>query len=165
MIGSATFSSCEKYRYTLSRDWSDSDDKKRILFIMLNPSTADANKFDPTVKRCYTYAVKWGYNVMDVGNIYAYRATDPKDMLNAQKNGIDIVGQDNDVSIQTMCDKADRIVCAWGSHGWSKHRAIAIKNVLKCWYQHKTSCLKKCKDGSPSHPLYLKGDLLPIEFL
>ncbi len=164
--GTASFSPCNLFRYKLTRDWFNEGEKRNnLLFIMLNPSTADAEVFDPTVRRCFGYAQDWGFNSMSVANIFAYRATDPKDMLNARDNGVNIVGNDNNKAIIELSTEANRIVCAWGSHKWSKERSNEVLNILRQQNLTEVYCLKKSKDGSPCHPLYLKKDLIPIKIL
>ena len=167
MKGTAEFSPNKTYRYVLSRDWSLPDEeKKTVLFIMLNPSTADENVFDPTVRRCFGYAVRWGFNVMKVANIYAYRATNPKDMLNAEKIGIDIIGlPENDLWITKLSSEADKIICAWGAMKWSKERETKVLKFLTMWHPDKLYCLRKTKDGRPVHPLYQRNDVELIKLL
>lgn len=164
MIGDAHFSECRTYRYQLSRIWKKPDETKRnVLFIMLNPSTADAEVFDPTVRRCFGYAQRWGYNSMNVANIYAYRATDPKVMLEAEYNGIDIIGlPENDLWITKQAAEAETIICAWGAMKWSYNRAKQVASFLKMMYPYKVHCLKLSKDGCPVHPLYQRNDLQPL---
>jgi len=164
MKGSAEFSPCKLFRYKLTREWAEPNEKRRnILFVMLNPSTADENVFDPTVRRCFGFAQRWGFNSMAVGNIYAYRATDPKDMLKARDEGTFIVGKDNDSALFELASEADKIICAWGAMKWAKVRSQKVINFLTRWYPDKLYCLKKSKDGSPCHPLYLRNDLEPIK--
>ena len=75
----ADFSFCGQYRYTLTRVWSL--ERGLVLFVGLNPSTADAERDDPTVRRCVGYARRWGFGGVLVANLFAYRATDPRDLL------------------------------------------------------------------------------------
>lgn len=82
MIKSAIISECGKYRYSLSRIWDEN--KANVLFIMLNPSTADGDVDDPTIRRCIGFAKSWGYGGIYVGNLFAYRATDPKELLKVE---------------------------------------------------------------------------------
>src|SRR5438309_1547537 len=86
---SATISNCQQYRYRLSRCWDES--LPACMFIMLNPSTADAKVDDRTIKRCMAYARAWGYGKLYVGNLFAFRATKPKNM----KAASDPVGPNN----------------------------------------------------------------------
>ena len=107
----ALFSNCERYRYLLTRVWAPGG--KKALFVMLNPSTADEMKNDPTVERCERRARAMGFGAFRVCNIFAYRATDPRNMRAQQ----DPIGPGNDEAIRESCLWADRVVCAWGTHG------------------------------------------------
>jgi hypothetical protein len=154
----AIFSDDLKYRYFLRRSWEP--DKREVLFIMLNPSTADAFKFDPTVKRCFDFAHAWGYGGMTVCNLYAFRSTNPK---NLQKEK-DPVGKDNDEWLLWAGSYASLIVAAWGTHGTYLNQnehviSIITKTLLKPLYY-----LEKTKDGHPAHPLYLKAKSQPTLF-
>ena len=110
----AIYSDCEKYRYALTRTWDAEGGK--VLFVMLNPSTATEVQNDPTVERCERRAHALGFGAFRVCNIFAYRATDPRDMRTQD----DPNGPDNDAAILEAADWADAIVCAWGTHG--EHR-------------------------------------------
>ncbi len=149
----AELSECGAYRYQLWRVWNDK--LAKVLFIMLNPSTADADKDDPTIRRCIGFAKSWGYGGFYVGNLFAYRSTSPKGLFKP----FDPVGKLNDYNLMRMEEKCEIIVCAWGN-------APIIKKMRK---EHKPlEFLNKpmhyidlAKDGTPKHPLYLKGDLKP----
>lgn len=155
--GSAQISEDGKYRYTLSRTW---DNAKPILtWIMLNPSTADAEQDDPTIRRCINFSKAWGYGGIVVVNLFAFRATDPKKLPSSYE---DAIGIENDgvISINTL---ARDIVCAWGSNGSLHGRAYKVTKHLIA--SGKTlHCLGFTKDGSPKHPLYVKGDVERIAF-
>lgn len=149
-ITGAIISQCQKYRYQLWRIWDET--KPMIMFIMLNPSTADSDINDPTIRRCIGYAKSWGYGGIYVGNLYAYRATDPA-VLKEVDNAF---GIDNEKHLKEMDSKCDKIVCAWGNgEGRPEH---IFSKLNKLHY------LKLNVDGTPSHPLYLKKDLMPIKF-
>jgi hypothetical protein len=141
----ALISDDTKYRYQLSRIWDDS--KPRILFIMLNPSTADSNNDDPTIRRVIGFAKLWGYGGLHVGNLYAYRSTDPK----ALKEVADPVGKENITHIQSLIRDSDRVVYAWGNN---KSEPAWLKELVPEPY-----CIDVSKYGIPKHPLYLKSDL------
>ena len=149
----ATISDCRKYRYALSRTWDDK--KKTVLFIALNPSTADEINDDPTIRRCINYAKKWGYGSILVANLFAYRTTNPE-KLRYVKNP---VGNDNDQHIIKLSKKANLIVAAWGNEGslFNRDKEVArlIPNLM---------CLKVNKSGQPTHPLYQKKDKELIRF-
>ena len=148
----ATFSKCGKYRYALWRIWDET--KPEVMFLMLNPSTADGTTDDPTIRRCIAFAKAWGYGGILVGNLYAYRATDP-DELNKVK---DPVGPANAFYLSQLSLKVETVVCAWGSKvtkgGFTLPSFVGVKIVT----------LGLNKDGTPKHPLYVKGDAQPIEF-
>lgn len=144
----AVYSPCEAYRYTLTRTWDPVG--RRVLFVMLNPSTATEVQNDPTVERCERRARALGYGAFRVCNIFAYRATDPK-VMRAQA---DPVGPGNDAAIVDFADWADTIVCAWGTHGAHRDRGAAVEALLRA--TGKPLChLGLSKDGHPKHPLYI----------
>lgn len=144
----AVYSPCEAYRYTLTRTWDPVG--RRVLFVMLNPSTATEVQNDPTVERCERRARALGYGAFRVCNIFAYRATDPK-VMRAQA---DPVGPGNDAAIVDSADWADTIVCAWGTHGAHRDRGAAVEALLRA--TGKPLChLGLSKDGHPKHPLYI----------
>jgi len=149
----ATFSDCRKYRYGLSRTWNGK--KKTILFIGLNPSTANEKIDDPTIRRCINYAQNWGYGSLLMVNLFAYRATLPSELKNV-KNPI---GNDNDLQIIELSKKADIAVAAWGNEGTLLNRDKEVKKILP-----NLMCLKINKSGQPSHPLYQKKDLKLIKY-
>ena len=141
----AYFSECKKYRYSLHRKWSK---KPLLLFIMLNPSTADANIDDPTIKKCIYFSKKWGFGGILVGNLFAYRSTDPKKL----KKTTDPEGANNKRFIKKMVAKASTVICAWGN-GYGPPPNY-LKRLTELHY------LKINKDGTPAHPLYLKKSLM-----
>ena len=149
----ATFSDCRKYRYALSRTWNGK--KKTILFIGLNPSTANEKIDDPTIRRCINYAQNWGYGSLLMVNLFAYRATMPSELKNV-KNPI---GNDNDLHILELSKKADLAVAAWGNEGTLLNRDKEVKKILP-----NLMCLKINKSGQPAHPLYQKKDLKLIKY-
>jgi len=152
-LGSADFSPCRRYRYTLWRQWRHGCGY--VQFIGLNPSTADEYQNDPTVTRCINYAKRWGYSGMCMTNIFAYRATDPEEM----KRYFDPVGPDNDLHLMDVSECARIIIAAWGVHGVHKIRGENVAMMFPNLH-----CLKTTKDGHPSHPLYLRADLKPIPY-
>ena len=149
----ATFSDCRKYRYGLSRTWNGK--KKTILFIGLNPSTANEKIDDPTIRRCINYAQNWGYGSLLMVNLFAYRATLPSELKNV-KNPI---GNDNDLHIIELSKKADLAVAAWGNEGFLLNRDKVVKKLIP-----NLMCLKINKSGQPAHPLYQKKDLKLIKY-
>lgn len=148
----ANISPCENYRYSLWRIWDNS--KQKVLFICLNPSTADAENDDPTIRRCIGYAKAWGYGGFYMANLFAYRASKPDIM----KGALDPVGPHNNSYLVELSDMCGIVVCAWGNHGRFKNRDRRVKYLIPKMLH----CLEKSKDGNPKHPLYLKKDLKPI---
>ena len=144
----AVYSDCERYRYSLVRTWDEAG--RKALFVMLNPSTATEVQNDPTVERCERRARHLGYGAFRVTNIFAWRATDPRDMRAAA----DPVGPQNDAALTEGADWADDIIAAWGVHGAHLARGAAVADMLgrqgKPLYH-----LGLSKAGHPRHPLYL----------
>ena len=149
----ALFSKDRVYRYALWRIWDIK--KPKVLFIGLNPSTADEIKNDPTIRRCIRFSMDWGYGGYIMGNIFAYRSTDPKNLLKID----DPIGPDNDYWLKKLYDEASLTIGAWGNHGRILNRGEKVTNMLKSFH-----CLKITKLGYPSHPLYLSSKLKPIIF-
>ena len=144
----AVYSDCEHYRYSLTRNWDDAGEK--VLFIMLNPSTATEVQNDPTVERCERRARALGYGGFRVTNIFAWRETDPKKMRAAR----DPVGAGNDAAIEEGADWAGRIVAGWGAHGAHLERGRQVEALLR-QRGHEVFHLGLTKDGHPRHPLYI----------
>ena len=150
----AVYSDCEAYRYDLTRIWDVAGQK--ALFVMLNPSTATEYQNDPTVERCERRARTLGFGAFRVTNIFAYRATDPKVM----RAMADPVGPGNDAAIADGATWADRIICAWGSHGAHLARGVTVEKLLRAtakplWHLGLTQA------GQPKHPLYIGYDRQP----
>lgn len=149
---SAEFSPCGLYRYTLTRQWGHGE---FVMFVGLNPSTADAMIDDPTIRRCIGFAKTWGFAGLLMGNIFAWRATDPRKMLSAA----DPVGPGNDTFLRLMASQAALIVAAWGAHGGHLGRDVAVRAMLP-----RLHFLRLTKDGHPGHPLYLPKTLRPQDW-
>ena len=156
----AVISRCEKYRYKLTRTW---DEKKgKVLFIMLNPSTANHIENDLTTIRCINFAEKWGYGGIMIGNIYPFRAKRPKDLRKWLNKGSDYAfwksGYDNRNHVQDMMNQCDLTVCAWGGN----HKGVP--EMLE--YTSGLHYLELCDDGiTPKHPLgNLSKDLVPKQY-
>ena len=154
----ATFSESGTYRYTLYRRWKLGP---LVMWLMLNPSTADANIEDPTIRRCIRFSQEWGYGGLLVGNLYALRSTDPK----ALKSYPDPVGARNDFELVGMAEDADlMIVGAWGANGnVMSNRVLHVQNLLP-----RMHCLGLdnqpfvTKEGHPRHPLYVQRQAQPV---
>ena len=148
----ALFSPCTRYRYQLWRRWQETPGPS-VLWIMLNPSTADAEHTDPTIRRCMQFSQDWQYARMDVVNLFAWRATKPADLKQAKKP----VGPKNDKLVVDLAKSADRVVLAWGVHGSlldRNHKMIRrlVKQDIELY------CLGISKEGHPRHPLYMRAD-------
>lgn len=155
MERSAHISDCGQYRYRLRRKWGNKGFGP--LFVMLNPSTADAEVDDATIRRCIGLTQGWGCEQFDVVNLFAYRATDPKALLKAR----DPIGPINDECILDAAAHSDFIVCAWGAAKIAESRGRKVLRLL----QHKTPhCLAVTKSGAPKHPLYIKAGTKPAPY-
>ncbi|WP_298435813.1 DUF1643 domain-containing protein [uncultured Jannaschia sp.] len=151
----ATYSDDERYRYDLTRTWDA--DRGRVNFVMLNPSTATELSNDPTVERCERRARALGYGAFRVTNIFAYRATDPRDM----RACLDPVGgAANDAAIRDAALWADAVVCAWGTHGAHLDRGARVADLLR-GTDRPLLTLGLSKAGHPKHPLYIGYDVQP----
>lgn len=155
MYKGAVISPCLNYRYQLERTWDV--ERSYAVFIGLNPSTADAVEDDPTIRRCMRYAYDWGYGGVVMLNLFAFRATKPRDMFNA----FDPVGPLNDEFLisNSNYSRTGIVVAAWGTYGSFMNREKAVKQLIQPLH-----CLSITKDGHPGHPLYLKKDLKPVLF-
>ncbi|MGD9836042.1 MAG: DUF1643 domain-containing protein [Piscinibacter sp.] len=128
---------------------------------MLNPSTADADLDDPTIRRCLGYARAWDLGGLEVVNLYAYRATKPARLQRVTR--AEAVGPDNDCYIWGAARRCREVVCAWGAHHMVDRRAREVLDLLRRAGAMPT-CLATTVDGHPSHPLYLKRELVPVPF-
>ena len=152
----ALFSECEKYRYKLTRVW----DRKRgkVMFIGLNPSTADETEDDQTIRRCKRFASDWGYGGLCMANLFAIRATDPKVMLAHPEP----VGPENAGYLHSLALDAGMVVAAWGNHGAHRGRDRAVRRLIEP--VRRMYCLGKTNSGQPKHPSRLRADTPRIIF-
>lgn len=148
----ATFSPDRRYRYTLWRIWDAA--LPPVAFILLNPSAADETVLDPTLRRCLGFAQAWGAGGFWIGNVFAFRATDPSVM----RQEADPVGPENDAALLEIAARCPTIVCGWGVHAVHRGRE---RDVLELLARARLTALRLTKSGAPSHPLYLPGDLRP----
>jgi hypothetical protein len=156
--GVARFSPCGRYRYTLERTWDAVQcPVDRLIFVMLNPSTADADQDDPTIRRCIGFARAWGYSGLVVLNLFALRSTNPALLKHAD----DPVGPQNDQVLAEYFASEARIVVAWGAHGQVNERSKAVRLLLNQHHRFNTWCLGRTAAGEPKHPLYLAADTKP----
>lgn len=151
----AVYSDCERYRYLLTRVWDP--DGAKVLFVMLNPSTATEVQNDPSVERCERRARTLGFGAFRVCNIFAWRDTDPRLMRRAA----DPVGPGNDAAIRESCVWADTIICAWGTHGTHLGRGAEVERLMRAT-NRPLHHLGLTRDGHPKHPLYIGYDVRPI---
>lgn len=150
---SAVVSDCKTYRYLLRRVW---DTKlPRFLIVMLNPSTADAEKDDATIRSCTRLCNELGAGSYEVVNLFAFRATDPKKLYSNmfQEN----VGPDNDVTIQAALSRCDLPIVAWGAHELAVNRGEQVNTIIRK-KRPATFCFGVTKHGAPKHPLYIKSN-------
>lgn len=151
---SAEFSPCLRYRYFLRRIWDDA--KPLCAWVMLNPSTADAQADDPTIRKCIGFSRKWGCGGIFVANLYAWRATEPDELLTVA----DPVGPDNERWLQQAA-KCGMVVLGWGAHKMAARRSAAVIDFLRLcgaeplWLRATAKC-------QPCHPLYLPYSLTPL---
>ena len=174
VMSGAKISADNKYRYLLWREWRALTDAghdpkhwrwlgandgagqplgepKSVLFIMLNPSTADGKTDDPTIRRCVSFCRTWRYERLEVVNLYAYRATKPADLRTFEAQGGDPVGWENSGVIADACHGAGLVVCAWGAHADREHA-----ETVRGWaHSKKHFALGFTKNGHPRHPLYV----------
>lgn len=145
----AVISPCQNYRYALWRRWDVN--APYALFVGLNPSTADESADDPTIRRCKRYAKDWGFGGLYMVNLFALRATSPKDML----RHADPVGVNNDCWLLDLVPRAGVVVCAWGALGGHLGRDVECAALLEA---QQLMCLGVTKAGHPRHPLYVRAD-------
>lgn len=152
----AVLSECGRYRYRLTRVWDAA--LPVAHWVMLNPSVADATIDDPTIRRVVGFSKAWGFGGADVRNLFALRATDPKELRAAD----DPVGPDNDSHL-TAVPAAAVVVAAWGAGGGLFGRDLRVLRLLRD-AGVAMSCLGTTKQQQPRHPLYVGGDAKLIPF-
>lgn len=154
---SATFSDDRRYRYSLFRGLGPKWETGRILLVVgLNPSTADENVDDNTIRRVIAFAKEWGMENVVMTNLYAFRSTNPKNLLSEP----DPVGVGNDKEILYWSqDRADMTLVAWGANSMVDRRNKEVLKLLKNPF-----CLGVTKDGHPRHPLYVPSGTQPIPY-
>lgn len=147
MLRDAILDARRRYRYLLVREWDENG--KRVAFVLLNPSTADASQDDPTIRRCIGLAKTSGFGSLAVVNLFAFRSTDPGRLAKAR----DPIGPDNDNYILNACTSAQLTIAAWGNHGRLQERGRAVCALLATV---PLFCFGKTDRGEPRHPLYLR---------
>ncbi|MBL1086824.1 DUF1643 domain-containing protein [Streptomyces actinomycinicus] len=155
ILRTAALSSCGTYRYLLVREWARSG--RTAVFVLLNPSTADADRDDATTRRCINYAQDWGCSSVWIVNLYAFRARHPADLWTDR----DPVGPENDRFLRTAAavaaDTGGPLVAGWGTEA----RPERISAVLNLPGLEMPSALAVTQYGQPHHPLRLDGALTP----
>lgn len=150
----ATLSEDGKYRYWLLRQWGE---RERVVFLMMNPSTADASIDDHTIRKCMGFARLWGFDGIEVVNLFALRSTEPKAILMS----VDPFGPDNNRHILETLASRKMAVCAWGCEDTLKRGSFTAKvkwiiaNLKRDLPNVEFKCLGKTKGGTPRHPLML----------
>lgn len=169
----AQISADGRYRYSLWREWRGTHDPANwrwmgvdgageplgyplsCLFIMLNPSTADGEQDDPTIRRCVSFAASWKFERLEVVNLFAHRATSPRELL-ALGDADDPVGPDNLAAFNAAMVRAGRVVCAWGSNGDHLDQARTALGWIDGAFDE-LFALGVTRDGQPRHPLYVRA--------
>lgn len=154
MERSAVISPCGQYRYRLWRKWGESQ-RRPLLWVMLNPSTADGQVDDRTICRCIDFSKRFGYGSMWVGNMYGYRSTDPAVL--ARLDLLKGYGPHNARHLAEMAAESDRIVVAWGSHLMAAGESERFTRKILA-HPGGLWCLGTSRAGAPRHPLYLAKD-------
>lgn len=156
----AVFSSCGTYRYGLMRDWGGWNGQGHALWVMLNPSTATAEIDDPTIRRCQTFAIRWGLEGITVVNLFAFRSTQPAGLSTTE----DPVGPRNDAVLAAVAasDKFKITVAAWGRHGVLQNRGATVAGIFAGKGRTLHRVAPVTRNGQPGHPLYVKGDAEPV---
>src|ERR1043165_6085803 len=156
----ADLSPCGTYRYVLGRAWLargvDDPEYQRVLWVMLNPSTADAHVDDPTIRKCIGFSRRMSLDALEVVNLYALRATDPRE-LRRHRDGADIVGPENDGAIVKAARRATLVITAWGD-GAKHGLPDRPRRGLELLAGFPTFCLGRTQSGEPRHPLMLGYD-------
>lgn len=141
------------FRYGLVRVWDRA--LPRLLWVMCNPSSADADKLDPTLRRCLGYSQRWGYGGFEVANVYAFRSPDPRVL---RRHGFP-VGSRNDEAILAALERCGNAIAAWGVIP-ETGRALHVERLITA--RQSLLALRLSKGARPEHPLYQAADLLPI---
>lgn len=168
MMKAAELSPDGRYRYALYRTW-DQTLPGRSLWIMLNPSTADAELDDPTIRRCIGFSKGWGHGALAVVNLFAWRATDPKEL----RQVADPVGPDNDRHLVAALEqRPSMVICAWGqpknrlmvNRVAAVHQNLAAARHRGLLQRFTITCLGHTDTGAPKHPLYLRADQATVTY-
>lgn len=154
VVSGAVLSPCSRYRYRLWREWSPA--LPTGVFVMLNPSTADASVGDPTIRRCMQFARAWGWGRIEVVNVFAFRTAYPRALVRAHGDGVDVVGPSRDEGLVEAFDRARVVVAAWGANKLAHDHARGVLGLVPPGLE--ITCLGRTQGGFPRHPLYLRAD-------
>lgn len=151
---SAVISDCGRYRYLLRRVWDHGLlPSPHVLFVMLNPSTADGNIDDPTIRSCIRLSIELGFGGLEVVNLMAWRATEPKDIPNKPSLAM---GAGNPRAIDEASSRCPTVICAWGAHPYAAHFAGGAVDIIRL-NRWPIFCFGKTQSGAPRHPLFVKS--------
>ncbi len=157
----AIISPCGQYRYRLWREWDNLGPK--CTFVMLNPSTADAEHDDPTIRRCVGFARALACGRLEVANLYPLRATDSS-VLITHPDPVGPAKRADEAILEAVSD-ASWIVCAWGAHPIARSRAASVLQLIR--HSGRSDYLFHLglnRDRSPKHPLYVASSTKPRRF-
>lgn len=153
----ATFSKCNKFRYSITKKFNFG--KGRLLFILLNPSTATEKVYDPTLLRCKKRALISCFQEFRVCNLFAYRTSDPKQL----KKISDPIGPLNNLILKKNIKWSDKIICSWGRFGTLHNRNIEVTKIIKK-YKTPVFHLGLTKNNQPKHLLYISYNKIPTKW-
>jgi len=151
VLKEAKFSKDGKHRFSLSRTWDE--EKGKVVFIGLNPSTANEENDDPTIRRVTRFAKDWGYGGIVMINLFTMITPYPKEL--DPNRFTDLA----DWIIREESQKCNKVICAWGSFKIAKMRGLEVMTWLGECY-----ALQINRDGSPKHPLYVKADIEIVRY-
>jgi hypothetical protein len=154
-IKDAVFSPDRKHRYALIRVWNN--ELPRIMFIGLNPSTANEKENDPTIRRVINFAKGWGFGGVYMCNLFSFVTPYPSELKKAKDN------LENDFHLRYYTSISKEVLCAWGAFPEIGERSSQVYKMLKN-YSAEFSALQINKNGSPKHPLYVKADIKRVPF-
>ncbi len=162
-LSTATFSPCGLYRYELLRVWKAKG--RTMVFVGLNPSTADESTDDPTIRRILGFADDWGFGRLVMLNAFAFRSTDPKALHVRAARGREVVGPENDATIANAfaAHRDGKLVVGWGMHGGLLERGRHVAEVARAVHG-RPQCLGRTASGEPKHPLYLAASTRPVRY-
>ena len=153
MEKSAILSTDRKYRYVLTRIWDET--KQTVVFIGLNPSIADEETDDQTIRKCIGYSKRWGNGKLIMVNLFAFRSTGPSLLKRVE----DPVGPEKDSYIQKYVSESDLVIACWGIQTKLLNRDKNLMGMVPNLF-----CLQRNKNGTPHHPLYLSNDITPVPY-